>query len=223
MADGKGPSGWERGLRAGVFCPVCLHRPWLRPAARPADTAAARRDGDGHGADGLMGAKLQSPMCSLRGPCVLPARSPCVPCVVPTCSLRGPRVFPAWSLRGPHVPVQPQAVRAGGAQLCPSIAATLGAGRTLGAKPPRAPRSWAFPLGTPLPFQAAGQGETEHGEEEEGLHVGDSVAALASAGLCGCGQRRGTVLIPTGTPSPRRTSARDNAPCNVNTGLWQWR
>jgi len=118
MADGKGPSGWERGLRAGVFCPVCLHRPWLRPAARPADTAAARRDGDGHGADGLMGAKLQSPMCSLRGPCVLPAWSLCAPCEVPMCSLRGPHVLPA---RSPCVPcvVPARSPRSRAAAGCP--------------------------------------------------------------------------------------------------------
>lgn len=36
MTDEEGPSGWERGLHAGVFCPVCLHSPWLQPAAHPA-------------------------------------------------------------------------------------------------------------------------------------------------------------------------------------------
>lgn len=41
MTDEEGPSGWERGLLAGVFCPVCLHSPWLQPAAHPADLVAA--------------------------------------------------------------------------------------------------------------------------------------------------------------------------------------
>lgn len=41
MTDGKGPSGWERGLHAGIICPVCLHSPRLQPAAHPADLAAA--------------------------------------------------------------------------------------------------------------------------------------------------------------------------------------
>lgn len=70
--------------------------------------------------------------------------------------------------------MQPRGVGAGGAQLCPFIAAALGAGRTVGAKPLREPGELGGTLGTPLPFQAAGQGEAEHGEEEEVLHVGGS-------------------------------------------------
>lgn len=55
---------------------------------------------------------------------------------------------------GPCVPVQPQGVRAGGAQLCPFTAAALGAGRTLGAKLLREPRELGCTLGDPLTFSS---------------------------------------------------------------------
>lgn len=105
---------------------------------------------------------------------------PAKPHVVPTGS-PCPRAAAGWPCRG--------------AQLCSSSL------HRPWSKPLREPQELGRTLGTPLPFQPAGQGEAEHGEEEEEdeevVHIDD----LASAGLCGCRRRGDTVLIPTGTPS----------------------
>lgn len=86
--------------------------------------------------------------------------------------------------------------------------------------PSESPGSWGAPWGPPYLFKPLAR---ERQSTARRRRCFMSAAALASAGLCGCGQRRGVVLIPTGTPSPRCTSARDNAPFSVNTGLWRWK
>lgn len=174
MSERKGPPGWERGCHTGVFCTIRLHSPRLQPAAHPTDLAAA----DGGCTGGWNGQGANSLVGTNQQN---PVRSLCDPCVVSAGSPR-PRTAAGCPCRG-------------------SSALQLITALTLGAKPPREPRELGCTLGTPLPFQPAGQGEAEHGEEEEEddevIHIDD----LASAGLCGCRQRGGNVLIPTGTPS----------------------